>query len=329
MAAMVLAGDVGGTKTLLGLFRGSPGKLREVRTSTFVSDAYPSFEAMVREFLSQGGERPRRVAVGVAGPIVDGRSRVVNLKWPVEERRVAKAAGTKDVRVLNDLEATGWGIGEVPPRRVVSLTPSIRARKGNGALIAAGTGLGMCALVRDGARQVPLAGEGGHQDFAPRDETEFDLLRHFQKLHGRVSLERIVAGPGLSEIYRFLVASGREAADPALESRFATEDPNAAVSEAGVAGSSTAARRALAIFVSLYGAAAGNFALVIKATGGVWVGGGIAPKILPVLRDGTFLESFRAKGRLRPMLEAIPVRVLLEPRTALLGAAAFAARGFR
>jgi glucokinase len=186
----------------------------------------------------------------------------------------------------------------------------------------------MCTLVRDGTRFAPLAGEGGHQDFAPRNDLEIDLLRHFQEIHGRVSVERIVAGPGMSEIYRFLVASGRERRDPAVESRFESEDPNAVVSEAGVEGTSAAAVRAVEIFVSLYGAAAGNLALVVKATGGVWVGGGIAPKMLPALKRGPFLESFRDKGRLRPLLEGIPVKVILEPRTALLGAAAYAAERF-
>jgi glucokinase len=268
------------------------------------------------------------VVVGVAGPVVDGRSRIVNLRWPVDEKRVARETGASRVRVLNDLEATGWGIARLPSRKLASLTPGLRTQQATGALIAAGTGLGMCTLVWDGTRHVPLAGEGGHQDFAPRNELEVDLLRHFQKIHGRVSVERIVAGPGMSGIYRFLVDTGRERRDRKLEARFEKEDPNAVVSEAGVEGSSPTARRAVEIFVSLYGAAAGNLALVVKATGGVWVGGGIAPKILPALRDGAFLDSFLDKGRLRPVLEHIPVKVILEPRTALLGAAAYAVDGF-
>lgn len=328
MRPMFLAGDVGGTKTFLGLFRETGGKLREIRSETFASAGHGSFELMVRAFLSRGREKPRRVVVGVAGPVVDGRSRIVNLKWPVDEGRLARAVGTKSVRVLNDLEATGWGIGRLPAKKIANLTPGLRPHKGTAALIAAGTGLGMCALVWDGTRHVPLAGEGGHQDFAPRNDLEIDLLRHFQTLHERVSVERIVAGPGLSEIYRFLVASGRERRDSALEARFEVEDPNAAVSEAGVAATSPAASRAVEIFVSLFGAVAGNLALVVKATGGLWIGGGIAPKILPALKRGPFLESFRDKGRLRPLLESIPVKVILEPRTALLGAAAYAVDGF-
>jgi len=324
---MILAGDVGGTKTLLGLFEHAQGRLRVVRESSLPSRDYPSFVAMVEEFLADSRRRPDRIAVGVAGPVVRGRSYVVNLRWPVDERRLARALKVKRVAVLNDLEATAWGIPELASRQVVSLTPRMRGRGGNGALIAAGTGLGMALLPWDGRRFFPCASEGGHQEFAPRNELEIELLRFLRVRHARVSIERVVAGPGFSAIYQFLIESGRHRESALMARRLAgADDPNRVVSEAGMNGDDPAAEQAVDLFVSLYGSAAGDLALVAKATAGIWVGGGIAPKILPRMRSGTFIQSFRNKGRLSDLVERIPVRVITEPRTALLGAAARAAR---
>lgn len=322
---MVLAGDVGGTKTLLALFARDGRRLREIRSERYSSSDFPTFEAMIREFLAGGREKPRRAAFGIAGPIVGGKSQIVNLKWAVDARRVSRLIGEKPVALLNDLEATAHGLAELGPKQTVSLTPALRPGDGNAALIAAGTGLGMALLVRDGDRFVVSASEGGHQDFAGRDEIENQLLAFLQRRFPRVSVERIVAGPGFSAIYEFLVETGRGEVTLRMRERLASGDRNAAVSAAGVAGEDLTAERAVDMWVSLYGATAGNLALVAKASGGMWVGGGIAPKILNKLRDGTFLEAFRDKGRLSSFLERIPVKVILEPRTALLGAAAFAA----
>jgi len=230
--------------------------------------------------------------------------------------------------VLNDLEATAWGIPQLPPRKLETLTPGLRPGPGNAALIAAGTGLGMALLIRDGGRFQPCASEGGHQDFGPRDDLEIELLKFMRRRYGRVSIERIVAGPGFSAIYQFLIESGRGRESRLIGKRLAEQnDANAVISEAGMAGEDPVAEKAVGMFVSLYGAAAGDLALVTKATGGIYVGGGIAPKILPMLRTGEFIRSFRAKGRLSPLLEKIPVRVIRESRTALFGAAARAAHG--
>jgi len=324
--AVILAGDVGGTKTILALFASSNGRLRKVRERSFPSRGSPSLEAMVEEFLAEGGGRVQQAAVGVAGPVVAGRSQVVNLRWPVDEHELARALGTPHVCVLNDVEATAWGIPALSPRQLLNLTPGVRGRPGNVALIAAGTGLGMCILFRRGEELEPSSSEGGHQDFAPRDDVEIDLLRFLRQRHGRVSVERVVAGPGLSALYQFLVATGRGKESREMSRRLASGDANAVVSEAGVRGEDPVAERAVEMFVSSYGAAAGDLALVARAVGGVYVGGGIAPKILPKLRSGEFVRSFRAKGRLSPLVERIPVRVILEPRTALLGAAVRAAR---
>lgn len=323
---MILAGDVGGTKTLLGLFKSARGRLACVREQSFSSQQYSSLPAMIREFLDGGRERVTRCAVGVAGPVVGGKSHVVNLRWPVDRRNLARALGSDKVFVLNDLEATAWGLPVLPAGKIVNLTPGLRPRPGNQALIAAGTGLGTTILFWDGQRHRPSAGEGGHQSFAPRDAEETELLEFLLRRYDRVSIERVVAGPGFSLIYDFLVESGRAAQSERMKRLLVeADDRNAAISHAGVRGADRGAERAVDLFISLYGAVAGDLALVSRAVGGVWVGGGIAPKVLTKLQGGGFLEGFRAKGRLRPFLEKIPVKVVLEPRTALLGAASCAA----
>jgi glucokinase len=324
---MLLAGDVGGTKTILGFFKRVQGKLRRERESVYASQEYLSLETIVADFLSKGREKVGSFAVGVAGPVIEGRSHVVNLRWPVDARRLARCVGSPRVRVLNDLEATAWGIPELSTRKTVNLTPGVRSRPGNAALIAAGTGLGMALMIWDGQRHLPTASEGGHQEFGPRDDLEIALLRHLRRRHGRVSVERLVAGPGFSAIYRFLSENRSDRESPQMSRRLdGAEDPNKVISEAGLSGEDALAVKTLEMFVSLYGSAAGDLALVAKATAGVYVGGGIAPKILPKLRSGEFVRAFRNKGRLSPLLEKIPVRVILEPRTALLGAAACAER---
>jgi glucokinase len=285
---------------------------------------------MIAEFLHRGKQKVDRLAVGVAGPVVNGRSHVVNLRWPVDAKKLAEELGLEHVRVLNDLEATAWGIPELPPSKLVSLTPGLRPGPGNGALIAAGTGLGMSLMVKDGDRFLPQASEGGHQAFSPRNELEIDLLRFMLRRHDRVSVERIVAGPGLAEIYRFLVESGRCRETKRMKKRLAEAvDVNAAIADMALERKDAAASRVLDLFVSMFGAVAGDLALITKATGGVFVGGGIAPKILPRLRDGEFLRAFRDKGRLAPLMKKISVKVILEPRTGLIGAAACASAAAR
>jgi glucokinase len=326
MTPMILAGDVGGTKTNLGLFVPRGSALRPVREATFSSPEARSLEDMVRAFLAGGRERVHACAVGVAGPVVKGRSHIVNLPWPVDEKRLAKAVGIGHARVLNDLEATAWGIPELGPRQVADLTPGRRPSPGNGALVAAGTGLGMAILFRDGERHRPAASEGGHQALAPRDGREDALVRFLRARFGRASLERAVSGPGLAAIYEFLRESGTAPESAAMRARLADGDPSAAISAAALAGEDLLAAESLDLFVSLYGAAAGDLALVVRATAGVWLAGGIAPKILPRLRTGPFLASFGDKGRLSEFVGRIPIRVVLEPRTALIGAAACIAR---
>jgi len=324
---MILAGDIGGTKTILALFEETPSGLRQVHEQLFKSAAYDSLRAVVQVFVEgQPNLKLRAACFGVAGVVADGEARATNLKWDVKESVLAALLSGVKVRLLNDLVATACGVPHLTAGDTEILNPGRSGRPGNIAVIAAGTGLGEAALVWDGHGYLPMATEGGHADFAPRDERECDLLRYLQaSVGGRVSYERVLSGPGFYNIYCFLRDRGY-APEPAwLRERIAAEpDPSATVSMAGMRGEAELAVMTLELFASLYGAEAGNLALRMLALGGVYVAGGIAPKVLPALRGGGFMRSFLAKGRFAAMLSEIPVKVSLNPRTALIGAAHFA-----
>jgi glucokinase len=315
---MILAGDVGGTKTILALFEESDsGALASAREATLPSRELVSFERAVQAFVAS---TPITAACfGVAGPVVDGRSVTTNLPWMLDERVLARETGAPYVRLLNDLDATAHGVLALPTSALLTLQPGT-SKPGNLALIAAGTGLGEAIVARDGDRRVIVASEGGHADFAPRTDREIDLLRHLRTKFGSVSYERILSGPGLVGVYRFLRSVGPPE-PPWLTERLAREDPAAVVSGAALEHRDPVCESALDLFVSVYGAEAGNLALKALALGGVYVAGGIAPKIRSRLAGGTFMAAFRDKGRLTELLGQVPVHLVLEPRTALLGAA--------
>jgi glucokinase len=321
----VLAGDVGGTKTALALFEAGPRGPVLVRGDTVPSRDAASLEAVILRFLDAGA-RPAIEAVcfGVAGPVVDGRCVATNLPWVIDERALARAIPAPRVKLLNDLEAAAHGVLALPADALHTLQPGT-PRPGNLVLIAAGTGLGEALIVRDGDRHLVVASEGGHADFAPRGELEEGLLRHLRREFGRVSYERILAGPGLVNVYRFLRDSGWAKEAPLVAIRLEQDDPGAVITELGLAGTDPLCGKALEVFVSVYGAEAGNLALKAMALGGVLVGGGIAPRILPALSTGAFVAAFRDKGRLAALMETIPVRVVLDPGAPLLGAARVAA----
>lgn len=322
---MILAGDVGGTKTALALFADDGTPIRE---TVAPSREFAGLEQAVARFLAQGERVTISAACfGVAGPVAEGRSVTTNLPWHVDARALAAAIPAGRVTLLNDLEATAHGVLELPPAALVTLQ-SGRPRRGTMVVIAAGTGLGEAIVAWDGADWVVLPSEGGHADFGPRSEVEDDLLRFLRKEFGHVSYERVLSGPGLVNVYRFLRAAAATPEPGWLTTRLATEDPGAVVTAVGLAGDDPLCVRALERFVAIYGAAAGNLALKALAIGGVFVAGGIAPRILPLLAGGAFLEAFADKGRLGDLLRAIPVHVVREPRTALLGAARVA-RGAR
>jgi glucokinase len=320
---MILAGDVGGTKVHLALFEFIDGNLKHFRDQQYPAKEYSGLEEIVKEFIVS--EKVTSACFGVPGPVRDGRLRLTNLPWTLDSRELAKDLNIDYVFLINDLQANGYGIAELKADQIYTLSEGDASQIGNRALISAGTGLGEGFLVWDGRNYVPYPSEGGHTDFAPRNEDEIDLLRFLkQKYNGRISQERVVSGMGLTNCYNFL-REVRGVEEPAwLAERMAAEDPNAVITELALKAKSEICEKALDMFVSAYGAEAGNLALKILSVGGLYVGGGIAPRIIEKLKDGTFMKAFTDKGRLSQLLINMPVRVILESRTAMIGAAAYA-----
>ncbi len=325
---MILAGDIGGTKTVIALFETSAHSLRLVREEVFVSRDHESLEAVLAKFL-QVGQPTSPIQVGcfgVAGPVLRGSAKITNLPWEMEEQALARALGVSSVKLLNDLEATAYGMLRLAAEDFHTLNKG-EERKGTIAVIAAGTGLGEAILFWDGKTHHAIASEGGHADFAPRNDQEIALLTYLRGRHGEhVSYERVLSGPGLLDLYRFLRESTVEPEPTWLRESLGQGDPSATIAEAGIAGKDSVCARAVEIFCSVYGAEAGNLALKCLALGGVLVGGGIAPKILPALERGHFMRGFTAKGRYTDLLQSLPVKIALNPRAALVGAAHYALR---
>jgi len=321
---MILAGDVGGTKVHLAIYEFTAGKLKYTRDERFPAKEYSGLEEIVKQFL--GADKVTAACFGVPGPVRDGRLRLTNLPWTLDSRELATGLGIQHVFLINDLEANGYGIAELSSSQIYTLSEGDASQIGNRALIAAGTGLGEGILAWNGRIHVPYPSEGGHVDYAPRNEDEIDLLRFLkQKYNGRISFERVISGMGMTGIYEFL-RDVRGLDEPAwLAEKIAkVYDPNAVITEMGLAAKSELCAKTLDMFVSAYGAEAGNLALKVLSVGGLYVGGGIAPRILEKLKDGTFLKAFTDKGRLSQLLINMPVRIILESRAALMGAAAYA-----
>ena len=323
---MILAGDIGGTKTLLALFDDAGGALQLLRDATFASQEAASLEAILTRFLDAAGAPPRAACFGVPGVVIDGRCETTNLPWHLDERALAAHTGAPRVKLLNDLEAAAYGMLHLEPHELAALNEGQTPRRhGNIAVIAAGTGLGEAILIWDGTRYIPVASEGGHADFAPRTDQELELQRYLRgKFGGHVSYERVLTGPGIHNIYTFLRDTGYAPESPWLAERLASGDPSATIAETGLTRRDPLCIATLDLFTSAYGAEAGNMALRCLAIGGVFIGGGIAPKLLPALRNGGFMQAFTAKGRFADLLQGIPVHVALNPRAPLLGAAHYA-----
>jgi glucokinase len=334
--SLVLAGDVGGTKVNIALAGAGRNGVELVAECRYESGEHESLESVVRTFLKAhegalAGRVVEEACFGVAGPVVGDESVLTNLPWSVDADLLERDLGIREILFLNDLEATAYGLTALPGDRLATVHPG-RSRGSTRAVIAAGTGLGAAILSEAEDRPRALPTEAGHVDFASRDGEEDALLAWLRARHGRVSVERVVSGPGLVALYEFLRDSGRGEEPAWLAERLAaTEDKGAVISAAALAGEAAICEEALARFVSAYGAAAGNLALSCLSLGGVYLGGGIAPHILPALRNGGFREAFLDKGRMGDILADIPIRVILEPRAALLGAAqrALMARFFR
>jgi glucokinase len=321
----VLAGDTGGTSTRLGIFEMDGAGYRVVAQGSYPSQQYPGLGEIVAEFVGSHGQSCEGACFGVAGPVTGRRARTTNLPWVIDADELALTSGISTVMLLNDLEATAWGVSVLDESQIVTLNPGKAETSGNGAVIAAGTGLGEGGIHCDGTTARPFACEGGHASFSPTDELADRLLLYLRDLHGHVSWERVLSGPGLANLYRFMLADGGlDQPEWFLEAE-RSGDPVPAISEAALSERCEISVGTLELFARLYGVEAGNLALKLMATGGVWVGGGIAPKILRFLEDGAFMKGFLGKGRMRPLLESMPVKVILDDRTALLGAAVRAA----
>ncbi|MDP3092803.1 MAG: glucokinase [Nitrospira sp.] len=349
---MILAGDIGGTKTNLALYDWPAERVEPVRLETFHSADYKSLEEILEEFLTPPKppmllddievaasseeeteveslpEEPIKLTAacfGVAGPVIENHSRTTNLPWVVDGAAIAKRFDIPRVQLLNDLEATAYGILLLRPDELEVLNPGNPPKKRQAlALIAAGTGLGEAILFWDGKSYRPMPSEGGHADFAPNNDYEIELLRYLRSQFLHVSYERILSGPGLNAIYEY-VRDTKKNEPTWLAEKIKAGDPAAEIAEAGLKGQADIAKQTLDLFASIYGAEAGNLALKALSLDGVYVAGGMAPKLIKKLQDGTFMKAFINKGRYKRLLSNMPVRVVMNQQTALLGAASVAA----
>jgi glucokinase len=330
-ATVVVAADVGGTNIKFALGEAAGADCRIIERSAYRSCDFTSFEAAVTAFLREPAVEPfaARVAgacFAVAGPVEHGTARLTNLTWRIDERDLERAFAIPDVKVINDFAAAGYGVERLPADALLTLQAGTPLAGADRIVIGAGTGLGVCWLTRDERGTCVHASEGGHSDFAPVDALQDELLRHLRRKFGHVSSERVLSGAGLPRIVEFLEEIAGQAPSAALHEAMAAGDPARAVTHFAIERRDALAMRALDLFVSAYGAFAGNIALIALAYGGVYIAGGIAPKIAAKLQDGTFMRAFRAKGRFDAMLASIPVHVVMNDHVGLLGALAQAAR---
>jgi glucokinase len=324
---MILSGDIGGTNTRLALVeRNAAGRFQFVALQTFPSREYQGLDEIVVQFLQGQHAQAEAACFGCAGPVENGRCETMNLTWVVDQRALAESLGIPHVRVINDLEAIAYGVSCLGPQDIETINAGAPGAAGHAVIVAPGTGLGEAGMYWDGQQYHPIATEGGHADFAPRNELEMELLRFLLKEFDHVSYERVVSGPGLHNIYRFLRDTQRGAEPSWLADELEQGDPAAVISQAALANRSPLCGQALDLFIQLFGAEAGNMAMNYMARGGVWLGGGIPVKILTRLKTtDLFLDAFLDKGRLRKQLKNFPVRVILNDKTGLLGAARHAA----
>ena len=321
---MLLAGDVGGTKTIVGLFAQSTARPAMIHTRTYRTTDFPSLSALSQQFLRDTSTRPsdvEAISFGVAGPVDGTRAKLTNVPWLVDFDAVRRDLPVLRAHLLNDLEALAWSIAVLNADEVAVLHEGTTDARGNVGLIAAGTGLGIAVLPNIDGRLVPRASEGGHADFAARNDAEARLASALTKEFGRVDVERVVSGPGLAHIYRLLYPHQCETLTPLPSDA----DLPAALTRAALEAGCPECTRVLEVFVSAYGAAAGNLALTVLSSGGMYIGGGIAPRILPALRWPIFMRSFLDKSPLNDLITRIPVKVILNPAAGLIGAATRAA----
>ena len=317
---MILAGDIGGTHSRLALL-----DLKNPAVPTqiivFESRSHASLQEIIVAYLKETKAKPTMACFGIAGAVRNGTCHTTNLPWSIDQKLLGKLLGIPFF-LLNDLEASGYGLQLLRPDEL-QVVQEGTPQKGNAVLVSAGTGLGEAGLFWDGKKLLPFASEGGHADFAAQSDEELALFQFLRKENDHVSYERLVSGPGLYSLYRFLVETGREPRCEAVESRDSTKAPSRIISELGTTQGDPTCQRVLDLFVSFYGAAAGNAALHFLAIGGVYLGGGIAPQLVKEFQSGAFVEAFIRKGRFTDFMRSIPVHIILNPRTTLLGAAEY------
>lgn len=321
---MLLAGDIGGTKSRLAIFADGADPRQPLAEEVLPSGSYPGIAALIRAFLKRTDRSADRTCFAIAGPVVAGRATVTNLPWVAEAEEIRNEFGFRSVHLLNDLAATVRAVPLLEPAELRTLCPGEPASDGVIAMVAPGTGLGEAFLTREGGRWLEHASEGGHADFAAGDALEEELLRELRQEFDHVSYERVCAGPGIPRLYRFLRKRSRAKEPAGFAARLtAAADPVQVIVEEALAETSGICAQTLRLFCSILGAEAGNLALKTLSTGGVYIGGGIAPRLLPFLEEESFLAAFRRKGRMAGLLTRMPVHVILEPRAALIGAASF------
>ena len=332
----LLAGDVGGTKTVLGLYQTSKSatdrtSLREIHKAVYPSSAHPQFAQLVSEFLAEVTQhRPVHACFGIAGPVQHQRCNATNLPWVIDAQALSENLHLDEVYLLNDLEAAAYGMLQLSDDDFIELNPQASPQPGHLAVIGAGTGLGEAILAFDGQQHIALPTEGGHCDFGPNSTQEDALLRFLrQRFAGHVSLERILAGDGFGNLYDFLHSSGYAQANPAIEQEMTQGDRNAVISRYGLAGEDPLCSEVMRLFVRIYGSETGNLALKCLPRAGIYIGGGIGPRIRSALEDGEFMRGYLDKGRMARAIQHIPVRLSLNPEAPLLGAAHMAAQRIR
>ena len=320
---MILAGDVGGTKTNLALYESAGNGLRRSLSRAFKSREYASLEKIIAAFIAETG-KVSLACIGVAGPVSKSKCRLTNLDWSVDRESIRRACGAKDAYLINDIQALAFAVPYLHRSKFAYLQKGKADPDGNIAVAAVGTGFGQAALLRGDGGYLPMSSEGGHVDLAPRDTREFALMNYLKKKFGRVSVERVVSGPGIHTVYQFLLETGNRRESAKVRKRLAEKDPSRVIVSEGLSGKSTLCRETVRFFCRLYGAVAGNLALQYNAAGGVVLGGGVSPAIFPAMAKGEFMETFLDKGRFRGRLEQMPVKVILDESAALLGAAWYA-----
>lgn len=320
---MYLVGDIGGTKTNIVVLQDDGKKYKTIYEKTFLSRDFDSLRSIVKQVVDENNFKIKAACFGVAGPVKNNRCEATNLPWIIDAKKIAEVLNveSKDVSLLNDLEAAAYGIECLEEKDFLILNQGLPVKEGTRCLVSAGTGLGESIIVWTENGYKPIPTEGGHTDFAPTTKVEVELLSFLMNKYGRVSYERILCGPGLQNVYEFFNQRTKQDISSWLLERIKKEDPSAVISEVAMSKKDEACENALDLFVSVYGSEAGNLALKSLSTGGVYIGGGIAPKILEKIKEGPFLKSFTNKGRLSVMVAQMPVKVILNDKHPLLGCA--------